>query len=281
MHPQPHNAPAAAANPASLSPGLRSGLLAADGSQHWAPAFELKFLLAEPDAQRLETALAPRLAPDPHADPALVGCYRITTLYLDTPALDVLHKIGRHRYRKFRVRCYGVAAAAESAHLERKTARNGQVRKRRITIGAEALPLLSPEPAPPSAPPTWGPEPEWFRRQVAARALRPACLVTYLRRAYVCPHGSGARLTFDRQVLAAAADGWSLSAEPRSPVRLVDGDEPLVVCELKHVGPLPAAFKQTLADLGLVPAGVSKYRRAMRSLGLAPAPGPATEPRDA
>jgi hypothetical protein len=45
-----------------------------------------------------------------------------------------------------------------------------------------------------------------------------------------------------------------------------------VVCEFKFRTAMPALFRGLVADLGLVPAGVSKYRLCVQSAGLAPAP---------
>src|SRR4051794_1221515 len=55
------------------------------------PAFEMKFLLDAGQAGRVETWAADHMPPDAHADPVLGNGYRILSLYLDTPALDVYH----------------------------------------------------------------------------------------------------------------------------------------------------------------------------------------------
>jgi hypothetical protein len=65
-----------------------------------APAFEIKFLL-DPARAECVTAWARRhLVPDPHADPALGGAYRVHSLYLDTAGLDVYHRADSYRRRK-------------------------------------------------------------------------------------------------------------------------------------------------------------------------------------
>jgi hypothetical protein len=97
------------------------------------------------------------LAPDPHADPALGDGYRITTLYFDTLALDVFHRQGPDRRRKYRVRRYGSEVLL---YLERKLKSGERVRKYRSAIPEAELSLLSDE----RADPEWSGD--WFRRRV-------------------------------------------------------------------------------------------------------------------
>ena len=69
--------------PSALSPSLIASL------QPEVPAYELKFTLDAEKAGLVEHWARRHMAPDPHGDPALGGAYRIHSLYLDTPALDV------------------------------------------------------------------------------------------------------------------------------------------------------------------------------------------------
>src|SRR5262245_10669623 len=104
------------------------------------PAFEMKFLLDADKAAQVEAWLQPRLWPDPHTNPDLGNGYCVTTVYCDTPQLATFHRIGRHRRRKYRLRRYGNESWV---FLERKTKLGERVRKRRATIDASELPLLS------------------------------------------------------------------------------------------------------------------------------------------
>ena len=58
------------------------------------PPFELKFLVTEAVAARVAEWAARHLAPDPHAGGSREDGYRVTSLYLDTPGLDVYHRRG-------------------------------------------------------------------------------------------------------------------------------------------------------------------------------------------
>ena len=71
------------------------------------PAFEMKFLLDESRAHDIESRLATRLSFDPHCDRELGNAYRVTSVYCDTAGLEVFHRIGSNRRRKYRVRRYG------------------------------------------------------------------------------------------------------------------------------------------------------------------------------
>lgn len=216
-----------------------------------APAYELKFLVPEEAAGRVEAWAAAHLALDPHADPALGNAYRTTTLYLDTDARDVLHRRGSHGRRKFRLRRYG---REPWIFLERKFRAGGRVRKRRTRVHEAEVPLLAEAPARPDWPGAW------FHQRVAAQALGPACLVRYDRTAFVgvTPEGP-VRLTLDRRLLCAPAIPWHVE-EPATGLPFLEG---AVILELKFRAALPALFKTLVHDLTLRPGTVSKYRLGM------------------
>lgn len=231
--------------PMAESPSLRAGSGAA-------AAYELKFLLDEAAARPVEAWARQRLAPDPHGRD---GTYRTTSLYCDTPALDVYHRTRGFRRSKYRVRRYGETAAV---HLERKTKRGDRVRKRRSALPLEGLGLLEAAEAEPEWPFAW------FLRQVRFRGLRPAARVGYDRTAFVGHAPEGAvRLTMDRHLVGVPAEGWELP-----PLR--DGKELLpgqVVLELKYQDVLPGLFRDLLGRLPPVLARASKYRLAVQAWG--------------
>ncbi len=217
-----------------------------------APAYEVKFLLTEPQAREVEAMLRGHLALDPHADPTLGTAYRVTSVYFDTPALDVYRRTPGHRVHKFRLRRYG---SDPTAYLERKSKRRGQVSKHRTAVPLAELAGLA------DAPEGWSGV--WFARHLAARGLRPVCRMTYERTAFVGAGPSGPiRLTFDR-----AARGVA-SSDPRvEPVAegldLLRGD---VIAEFKFLAAMPPLFKEVIAALWLTPSGVSKYRRCVGAM---------------
>ncbi|MBI3864812.1 MAG: polyphosphate polymerase domain-containing protein [Planctomycetia bacterium] len=213
----------------------------------------MKFLLADDLACQVESALAPHLVHDPFSVPELGNAYRVTTVYCDTPELDVYHGLGSHKRRKYRLRCYGDESRV---YLERKTKRAQQVRKKRTWVAAEDLAGLSQfQPRP-----DW--QGDWFHQQLLKRRSNPVCCLSYLRTAYVGTSEHGPiRLTFDRQLAGAATTAW-LPHQADAPIPFL-GEQ--VVCEFKFRGALPVPFKSVIQSLQLTPCGVSKYRHCMQT----------------
>jgi hypothetical protein len=212
------------------------------------PAYELKFLVDEAKACEVEAWASARLRPDPHGNPALDGAYRTTTLYLDTPALDVFHRTPSFKRSKHRLRRYGTEP---HVFLERKTKDGDKVRKQRNSIPDEELSFLST----PLSVMTW--PGHWFHRRLLDRGLRPSALIAYQRTAYI-GNGGGSpfRLTLDRRLRGSLASEWGVPPE--------EGGLPLltghVILELKFRAALPAALKELVQSLRLSPGAVSKYR---------------------
>src|SRR5438270_569717 len=100
--------------PLLTTPGFESPSL---GSPGGAPAYELKFLIGAAQAREVEARARRCLTLDPHGDPALGGAYRTTSLYFDTPTLDVYHRTAAHKGHKLRARRYG---SMPCVFLERK-----------------------------------------------------------------------------------------------------------------------------------------------------------------
>ena len=211
-------------------------------------AYEIKFRLTSEEADWAEAWARQRLFPDPHGDK---GVYRTTSLYLDTPFLDIYHKTRGYRRSKYRLRRYG---AAESIHLERKIRRGDRVRKRRDLLPlTEACYLLDNDKG------------GWFGARVRQRLLQPICWISYTRTAFLSASAHDPlRLTLDRGVVGTPATGWTV------PARL-EGRELLpeeVILELKFRAHLPALFHELLAALPCRLAGVSKYGRCVESWDL-------------
>lgn len=212
-------------------------------------AYEIKFRLCTEAARWVERWAREHLSPDAHGDN---GVYRTTSLYLDTPFLDIYHKTRGHRRSKYRLRRYG---ETEWVHLERKMRRGDRVRKRRDRIPLSEVPHL------PS-----GENGYWFGVRVRQRAFRPICCIAYTRSAFQAEtiHGP-LRLTLDREVIGAPAADWTVPAH-------VNGRELLreeVILELKYRTNLPPLFRDLLTHLPARMAGVSKYGRCVETWELA------------
>lgn len=231
-----------------MSPSLQTS------SQATAHAYEMKFLLPEVVARELQIWAAANLSVDAFANAENDNSYQTTTLYLDTPALDLFHQAKQFRGRKYRLRRYG---QEETIYLERKRRRGDRVRKRRTYVAEPELSFLAAR-----QPREGGPE-EWFCHRIAKHELQPSCCVTYERSAFMKMGATGPmRLTFDRRIRGVRANDWSVRP-------VIDGAEILadeVICEFKFRETLPALFQQVIEAMQLQPASVSKYRRLMQAI---------------
>ncbi|MBP3960372.1 polyphosphate polymerase domain-containing protein [Gemmata sp. G18] len=235
------------------SPSLFNPAAGADS----ATAYEVKFLLTEEQAAEVVARVTGKLALDPYADPALGNAYITTSVYTDTPNFDVFYRTEGYDRDKFRVRRYGLTGPV---FVERKTKNGDKVRKHRVRISASEVPDL----AAPELNGEWAGE--WFHSQLLQKQLRPVCRVAYERVAYLgTADGGTVRLTFDRNIRGVLAGEWKLEAVGPVPA-LVDK----VVTEFKFRTAMPALFKGIVADLGLTPTPVSKYRTFVHAAGLAP-----------
>lgn len=229
----------------------------------------MKFLIDEALAALVADWGRAHLQLDPHGREELGGGYRTTTLYTETPTLDVYQKSKKFRSRKYRVRRYG---DADWFYLERKTKRGDKVAKRRTRIEAPELPLLAEpvseaslidEPDPSNANEWSG---HWFRRCLARRQLAPVSQITYERLAFggLCEEGP-LRLTFDRNIHGTLIEQWQLVPFASGP-RLLDGR---VIMELKFRDALPSPFKLLIQEFQLAQTTVSKYRLCREANGIA------------
>jgi len=219
-------------------------------------AFEVKFLIPEALAREVETRLATRLAPDPHADPALDGAYRTTSLYTDTPGFDVYRRIGEYGKSKFRVRRYGTG---DPLFLERKDKSGDRVHKSRIAIPSSELTTFSFR----ESQPHW--TGAWFRYEIERRRLSPICRVSYDRIAYLgMTEGNTIRATFDRNVRGELASAWVVTPVAAT-AELFPGE---VICEFKYRTAMPRLFKEVVETFGLQPTACSKYRRFVGATGV-------------
>lgn len=227
------------------SPGLGTGELG--------PAFELKFRLSADEAQAVESWARQQLIPDPHGRD---GVYRVTSVYCDTPYLDVFHRSRGYRRNKFRLRRYG---ESERVFLERKTRRGDRVTKRRVEVPSDKLNLL----AAPNPPPDW--DGAWFLQRVRRRDLQPTCRVAYWRTAFFgMADGMPVRLTLDRELIGTPLGRWEVPTLDQGQALLPGG----ALLEMKFHIHMPGLFQDLLPRLPLREARVSKYRRCVELCGL-------------
>lgn len=200
--------------------------------------------------------LSDRLSVDPHGDKDRGGDYTIHTTCLDTPALDIFHGDGDDACTKHRLRRYG---EEPWVHLERKVKSEGWVTKDRTRVPIESIGGLWTNGG---AIPT---DARWFRDGVIAGNLVPVRHMTYVRRAWFTIDPTPFRITVDRRLEAASADGGAPGPRPGTAF-LADS----AIIEVKFRNALPLLFKELLENRALAPVRISKYRRAMRALTASP-----------
>jgi hypothetical protein len=218
-----------------------------------AAAYEMKFLLPAEQAERVEKWAWHHLSPDPYAEEALNGAYRVQSVYFDTDAFDVYYQTAWYRRNKFRLRRYG---EEENVYLERKSKSHSQVSKHRTLVRPEELDRLSQE----TLDEEW--HGHWFHEKLLAQGLKPRSLVRYDRVAHIGVAGdSPIRLTMDRNIHAAPVEGYGFkTTEPELPLLTEE-----VILELKFRGSMPTLFKHLIQEERLNPNGVSKYRRGVQA----------------
>jgi hypothetical protein len=234
--------------------GLSNLTFMADSRETRARASETKFLVEPQMADEIRRWARANLAPDPHGSGPFGDEYLTTSLYFDTPALDVLHRNGSFGRAKYRARRY---ANGGFVFLERKLRRPRIVAKRRTKVDLGDLAFVD------NRQPPGGWPGDWFLRRLEARGLRAICQVSYQRTARgVIDDGGPARLTLDDSIRAQAIDAARFSDKPGVAI-----PEHRLILELKYRGYVPAIFKQLIEEFSLSPSPASKYRFGMAAIG--------------
>lgn len=168
--------------------------------------FELKYVLHAFQVEPLLRDILPYVRRDPHA--GTTGFYKVVSLYYDSP--DVVfyrEKIDGLSYRrKLRMRVYpdGTERSFERAMVEIKQRVDRTVQKRRIRLVlALASDLCAGRVEAEELEPQDRPVAEEVRSMVSLYRLRPVCVVSYIRRAFVgSRYDRGLRITVDTDVSA-------------------------------------------------------------------------------
>ncbi|MCX7425674.1 MAG: polyphosphate polymerase domain-containing protein [Planctomycetia bacterium] len=241
-----------------------------------ASRFELKYLVEERCARSVRDFARGYLEPDEHAKPDNPhGAYRVSSLYLDTPALTLFGQTmgGLKNRFKLRIRFYDDAPGSP-AFLEVKGRETDVVRKQRAAVTRDGV-----------------------RRLLDGAMLGPADLigengdersagalahffglcraidaegvlyVSYMREAYVSPGSDQVRLTFDRDLSGGAFDpcfGLTLPSERTGPI--LDG----VVLELKFTDRFPSWMRDLVQTFNLERCSVAKYCACVEAMGYRP-----------
>ncbi len=221
--------------------------------------FELKYVVDAFKAKAFLAGLAPFVNADPRA--GADGFYRVTSLYYDSPDRRFYREKveGLRNRRKLRIRIYPAPSfpAGSEAWVEIKERFDRTVRKRRISMGLpEAENLCAGRLDPSSI--------EAGDREAASEVLslveslrlEPACVVSYVRRAFVgTVYDQGLRVTFDT-CLTARAHALELGRDVPGRMLIHPG---LCVVEVKVDNRAPGWLAELVAAHDLTLRRMSKY----------------------
>lgn len=215
----------------------------------------MKFLVSPADGAAIRQWARAHLGPDPFASGEFGDEYATTTLYFDTPELDVYHRRGSYRRSKYRIRRYGRESIV---FLERKLRTGTLLSKRRTVVDVTDLTRLLGAPDR-----TW--PAYWFQQRLELRRLRVTCQVSYQRLARIAATPKGAiRLTMDRDIRVLPATAPSFLTDVGTEVLPAQQ-----ILELKFRRELPDLFQSLIDQFALTPLTVSKYRLALEALSRA------------
>ena len=228
-------------------------------------AREIKFLVDVSLADDVRQWARANLGADPHGTGQFGDEYSTTSLYFDTPALDVYHRNGSHARGKFRIRRYGLL---DFIFLERKMRPERLLAKRRTTVPLDALQRVGE----PDADPRWSGY--WFHRRLLLRGLQPLVQISYERTARLSIIGGDpVRFTMDTNLRVlpmpdrAFLPGLGLPVIPHQ-----------AIVEMKYRREPPAVLRQAVERFRLTPVAISKYRLGFDALSSLTAVGNDTSP---
>ena len=190
---------------------------------------------------------------------APVDPYRVTTVYLDNPELELLNGLYDRSDVTFRARRYGKDA---SVWLERKRRLGTAVSKRRAPWQLADLNdlLVREAPMPDDTA-------EFFRAEVIRGRLTPRTVVAFDRQAWTSDE---LRMTLDTSVCTAIAAATAHFEGPSPTTQVIPG---AAVLELKTASEVrPALMGLLMSDLGLSSVEFSKYAASARALKLSATP---------
>ena len=166
--------------------------------------YELKYVIHARSYRRLMADLKHFMEPDRHAGES--GFYRVVSLYYDSPGLHAYwSKLDGLKFRrKLRLRIYPYPdlQSVKTGFVEIKQRIDRTVQKRRVVLPlAEAEQVCSGEPVLSELDETDSATVSEVNYMVRALRLRPPCVVSYRRQAFVGGRfEQGMRLTFDAQL---------------------------------------------------------------------------------
>jgi CRISPR/Cas system-associated exonuclease Cas4 (RecB family) len=170
--------------------------------------FERKYLVKNSDLDLFREAIQPFVEPDTFgvSNGKAVSEYVVRSIYFDTADFKALHeKIdGVKERKKLRVRGYNSYAAGNKVFLEIKRKSNDRISKNRALVSFDSLQdsldfgeILSKDE---HYPDSMIQDANKFFYYLKLHHMRPVCLVTYNREAFMGKFDESLRITFDKNI---------------------------------------------------------------------------------
>ena len=213
---------------------------------------EYKYQCSGLQLKVLENRLCALLRPDPHAGAS--GTYLIRSVYFDTPDNTCYYENenGVDPRAKYRIRTYN--CSDRRITLERKIKRRGMTHKDAASLTRaqcrQMLRGIIPE-ITPDMPPILAE----MLTEMRKKAMRPAVIVQYERRPFICPVGN-VRITLDFRI--SSSQSFDLFFQRNIPLRPVLSNGQGVL-EVKWDQLLPSYIRQQLELDELQWTAFSKY----------------------
>lgn len=220
--------------------------------------FEAKYLISEMTAQRIRDHIQPFVIPDGHGQE-----YPVTSIYLDSPDLDLyLSSVrGEKRRYKLRIRTY-TDGGEETCFFEVKHRFNQIICKDRAIVYNTAVASLLRGDAP--TPDMLVNHEKDMRNLISFCRIRdaidasPRVVVRYMREAYLSKTDEPLRVTFDRALTSLPSTRFDPEAWLASP-HWNDGTGFPIVMEVKFTDTYPCWIGDLIQRLELQRESFAKY----------------------
>lgn len=230
-------------------------------------------LVSEAQAAAIRDTVRAHMEPDPHAAGWPDFRYPLSSLYLDTPALDLYRGTvrGEKNRHKLRIRRYFVPGSP--AFFEVKSRVDQIIRKRRAAVRPEAIPELVAGAVPRVAhlhkqSARGLADLLFFRDLMHAARATPRIRVRYFREAWADATENRLRVTFDREVTCSPTSSADVLGEDS---RWIDACSLPVILEIKFDHFMPEWVVRLVQRFDLTRTSVPKYVMsvdAARRLGM-------------
>jgi hypothetical protein len=226
---------------------------------------EAKYTVPSSMAGEIARYIQPYVVEDPHAEGQPDHAYDVLTLYLDSPDLRLYRETreGVLNRLKLRIRRYD-RSPSSTAFLEIKRRHNRMVKKDRARLATDAVAQFLGGGAPDTARLST-PERACYDEFTGLTALwlaRPVVWVQYRREAWAGVFDPRLRVTFDREICCARADG-GIDVPPPSLWKPIEAEG--VVLELKLDYAFPEWLLGLVRTFDLTRQSFSKYARSIQA----------------